>query len=160
MRVYLSLGSNLGDRAANLSTALDALRETEGISVGAVSHRYATEPVGVTDQPEFLNLAAEIETDLAPLELLNAVNAIERALGRAPSGRWGPRNIDIDIVLWGELTVESDVLTIPHREFRNRAFVLSPLAELAAEAIDPVTGKTIAALAARPEVQGGIRRID
>lgn len=160
MRVYLSLGSNLGDRGANLSAALDALDDTEGVAVTAVSQRYATEPVGVTDQPEFLNLAAEIETDLAPLELLNVVKRIEQALGRTPTERWGPRSVDIDIVLWGGLMLESEVLTIPHREFRNRAFVLTPLRELAGDMVDPVTGRTVAELAALPEVRGAIRPIE
>lgn len=160
MRVYLSLGSNLGDRGANLSAALDALDDAEGVAVTAVSQRYATEPVGVTDQPEFLNLAAEIETDLAPLELLNVVKSIEQALGRTPTERWGPRSVDIDIVLWGGLMLDSEVLTIPHREFRNRAFVLAPLRELAGDLVDPVTGRTVAELAARPEVRGAIRPIE
>ncbi len=160
MRVYLSLGSNLGDRNANLSAALEALHEVDGVTVTAVSRHYATEPMGVADQPEFLNLAAEIETDLTPLELLNAVKRIEQALGRTLTERWGPRSVDIDIVLWGDLILESDVLTIPHREFRSRAFVLVPLSELAATMVDPVTGNTVAELAARPEARGAIRPID
>jgi 2-amino-4-hydroxy-6-hydroxymethyldihydropteridine diphosphokinase len=158
MRVHLSLGSNLGDRAANLRAALDALDRLDGVAVWAVSHAYETEPVGKTDQPEFLNVAAEIETDLEPLELLNAVKGIEADLGRVPAERWGPRTIDIDIVLWGPRIEATERLALPHPEFRKRAFVLTPLAELAPDAADPVTGRRVAELAAGPEAQGRVVR--
>lgn len=147
MRVLLSLGSNLGDRDAYLSEAVNALAELPGVALVAASTRHDTAPVGVVDQPAFLNMAAEIETDLAPLELLNAVKAIESRLGRQPTYRWGPRVIDIDLILWGEMCFESETLTLPHPAFRDRAFVLKPLAEIAPEAVDPVTGKTVAELA-------------
>jgi 2-amino-4-hydroxy-6-hydroxymethyldihydropteridine diphosphokinase len=160
MRVLLSLGSNLGDRGAHLRAALDALDRLEGVAVTAVSHAYETEPVGKTDQPVFVNVAAEIETDLEPLELLNAVKSIERGLGRVPAERWGPRVIDIDLVLWGETVLRTPELTLPHREFRKRAFVLAPLAEIAPGAVDPVTGLTVAELAGRPEAQGRVIRRD
>lgn len=160
MRVYLSLGSNLGDRKANLEAALAALDGWDGVSVTKRSHFYETEPVGEVDQPEFLNMAAEIETALEPIELLNAIKAIEAELGRKPSERWGPRSIDIDMVLWGGRVVETERLALPHKEFRNRAFVLAPLAEIAPDAVDPVTGKTIVELAARPEVQGRAAKVN
>lgn len=158
MRIHLSLGSNVGDRISHLRSALEALDRWEGVRVTAVSQVYETEPVGKTDQRAFLNLAAEIETDLDPLELLNAAKAIERAGGRVPGERWGPRPIDIDIVLWSSRVWESETLTLPHPAFRERAFVLAPLAEIAADAVDPVTGLTVAQLAARPEVQGRVER--
>lgn len=158
MRVYLSLGSNLGDRAAILRAALSALAEVRHVQLAAVSDCYETEPVGKTDQPAFLNLAAAIETDLEPLELLDAVKDIERGLGRAPGERWGPRAIDIDLVLWGMRTIESETLTLPHAEFRKRAFVLTPLAEIAPQEIDPATGKTVSELAASPEAEGRVAR--
>lgn len=153
-RIFLSLGSNLGDRGGNLAAGLEALGKTPRVAVLAVSHAYETEPAGVENQPGFLNLAAEIETDLEPLELLNVVKKVELELGRRPTDRWGPRTIDIDIVLWGNRVSETARLSLPHPEFRNRDFVLSPLAEIAPEVVDPVSGRTIAELAARPRLDG------
>jgi len=157
--VHLSLGSNLGDRETHLRTALDALAGLEGVIVVKVSHHYETEPLGKGDQPDFLNLAAEIETELTPLELLAAIKEIEVQQGRIPTERWGPRVVDIDIVLWGDTVAESDVLTLPHKAFRNRAFVLAPLAEIAPDVVDPVSGMTIAQLAAQPNVEGRVARL-
>lgn len=156
MRVYLSLGSNEGCRRANLTAAIQALDAQDKVRVTARSRWYETEPVGKTDQPLFLNMAVEIETDLEPLELLHAIKAIEREGGRRPSDRWGPRPIDIDIVLWGDHVMDCEELTLPHKEFRRRAFVLVPLAEIAPETVDPVSGLTVAELAAQPEAQGTV----
>ncbi|MBI2432350.1 MAG: 2-amino-4-hydroxy-6-hydroxymethyldihydropteridine diphosphokinase [Candidatus Hydrogenedentes bacterium] len=147
-RVLLSLGSNLGDRKVNLEAALAMLAETPGVRVLRQSRVYETMPVGVVDQPEFLNLAAEIETDLAPLELLNVAQDIERRLGRTPTFRWGPRVLDIDIILWGRQVIREARLEVPHPRFRERFFVLVPLAEIAPDAVDPETGRTVAELAA------------
>jgi 2-amino-4-hydroxy-6-hydroxymethyldihydropteridine diphosphokinase len=147
MRVWLSLGSNLGDRAGHLADALLRLNTVPQVSVQAVSSVHETQAMGEREQPAFLNLAAEIETELTPLELLKAVKEVETAMGRQPTYRWGPRVIDIDLILWGTHTCDTPVLTLPHREFRNRAFVLAPLAEIAPDAIDPVTGKSVAQLA-------------
>ena len=156
MRVHLSLGSNLGDRVANLHAALRALNATDGIAVMTASQVYETEPLGDGAQVRFANLAAEIETAFEPLELLDAVKGIETALGRTHGPRWGPRIIDIDIVLCGPTVVETDRLIVPHRAFRNRAFVLTPLAEIAPSAIDPVTGRTVGQLARQPDLQGRV----
>jgi 2-amino-4-hydroxy-6-hydroxymethyldihydropteridine diphosphokinase len=117
-----------------------------------------TEPVGPPGQPPYLNLAAEIETDLDPLELLKAAKDIEARLGREAGVRWGPRPIDIDIVLWGDRIVDLPELAIPHREFRNRAFVLVPLAQIAPDAVDPVTGRRIEELARAANLQGQVLR--
>jgi 2-amino-4-hydroxy-6-hydroxymethyldihydropteridine diphosphokinase len=143
MRVYLSLGVNIGDRAAMLDRAVRALEDSKHIGVARCSRHHETEPVGVVDQPRFLNMAVEIETELNPLELLEVVKTLETALGRVPAERWGPRAIDIDIILMGDRVVDTPELAVPHREFRNRAFVLEPLAEIAPEAVDPVTGRTV-----------------
>ena len=128
---YLGLGSNVGDRAAQISAALTAL-PAEGIEVEAVSSLYETEPVGeVLDQPDFLNAAARIRTALEPEELLDACKRIEAAQGREAGGpRHGPRPIDIDLLLLGDVELETDRLTLPHPEVRSRRFVLLPLLEL------------------------------
>jgi len=158
MFVQLSLGSNLGDRASALQAALRALAATEGVRLVAYSHCYETEPIGIKEQPAFLNMAVEIETALTPLELLNTVKALEADIGRQKSGRWGPREIDIDIILWGDLEYACDRLTLPHREFRERAFVLVPMAEIAPDAVDPVTGQSISVLAQCPGMEGWIEK--
>lgn len=157
--VHLSLGSNVGDRRAMLRAAVDALDAADGVRVCKASSMYETAPVGGVPQPEFLNMAVEVETALAPLELLAAVKGIERKLGRVPSERWGPRAIDIDIVLWEDAVLDEPDLTVPHREFRRRAFVLAPLAEIAPDAVDPVTGATVSALAASDEARGAVERV-
>lgn len=159
MRVYLSLGSNLGDRLAHLEAALKQLGAHERIQLTACSGCYEASPVGSLNQPVFLNMAAEIETDLDPLELLNVAKEIEAGLGRRETYRWGPRVVDIDLILCGSAIVECERLTVPHPEFRRRAFVLQPLAEIAPQAIDPETKKTVAELARSPEAEGQVRRL-
>jgi 2-amino-4-hydroxy-6-hydroxymethyldihydropteridine diphosphokinase len=128
---YLGLGSNQGDRLANLRAARAAL-ERHGIEVMGSSSAYETEPQGeVTDQPDFLNACLRIRTALDPEQLLDVCKAVERELGRGPAGpRHGPRPIDIDVLLLGGVEVESDRLTLPHPELRNRRFVIEPLLEL------------------------------
>jgi 2-amino-4-hydroxy-6-hydroxymethyldihydropteridine diphosphokinase len=133
---YLGLGSNLGDRQRNLEQAVSALDGTSGIRVMRVSSFRVTPPYGVEDQPEFLNGVVEAETELDPPALLAAVKEIETKLGRVPSYRWGPRQIDIDILLYDRLRWESPELTIPHPGILVRPFVTEPLAELAPEALE------------------------
>jgi 2-amino-4-hydroxy-6-hydroxymethyldihydropteridine diphosphokinase len=155
--VYLSLGSNLGDREAALRAALAALR-TEGVDLVRCSSVYETEPVGLRPQPWFLNLVAELETALDPEELLRVIHRVEAALGRARAVRWGPRSIDIDILLYGTVTLATDVLTIPHPALASRRFVLEPLAELAPDLALPGGGTVSDALAAAGD-EPAVRRI-
>ena len=151
-RVYLALGSNLGDRLANLSRALQAL--SPYAAVQRVSPVVETDPWGVLDQPDFLNQVAEAETDLPPLELLAGLKEIERTLGRQPGVRYGPRLIDLDILLYGELCAELPGLSLPHPRMAERAFVLVPLAALAPHALHPPTGRTIAELLGAVDARG------
>jgi 2-amino-4-hydroxy-6-hydroxymethyldihydropteridine diphosphokinase len=133
-RAYVGLGSNLGDREATIRAALDALAEEDGIEVVAVSSLRDTEPVGVGPQPRFLNGAAELETTLSARELLDRLLETERRLGRTRvPGEHGPRTIDLDLLLYGDETIDEPGLTIPHPRLHERPFVLEPLAELAAE---------------------------
>jgi 2-amino-4-hydroxy-6-hydroxymethyldihydropteridine diphosphokinase len=131
LRGYLGLGSNVGDRLANLRAARDAL-ESRGVKVLAASSVYETEPQGeILDQPDFLNAALQIETELGPEELLDASKAVERELGREPGGRrHAPRPIDVDVLLLGDVEHRSERLTLPHAEVTSRRFVLEPLLEL------------------------------
>jgi 2-amino-4-hydroxy-6-hydroxymethyldihydropteridine diphosphokinase len=139
--IYLALGSNLGQRQANLTAALGQLRVF--ISLQKISALYETEPVGYHDQPAFLNIACSGYTSLSPQELLAHLKMIEQQLGRQTTFRNGPRTIDIDILLYDDLVLTQENLVIPHPRMRERAFVLVPLAEIAATLHDPVNGHTI-----------------
>ena len=136
-RVYLSLGSNLGDREANLRSALEQLQPRR------VSPIYETEPVDFTAQPFFLNLVAEVETGLMPLQYLNLMQRIERQLGRIRGVPKGPRSLDIDVLLFGDRIIRSPRLQVPHPRLHERRFVLMPLADLVPNLRHPVTGRTI-----------------
>jgi 2-amino-4-hydroxy-6-hydroxymethyldihydropteridine diphosphokinase len=134
---YLSLGSNIGDREANLRAALDRLQPTR------VSPIYETEPVDYTNQSWFLNLAAEIQTDLLPRQLLTLTQRIERELGRIRTIAKGPRTLDIDILLFGGVTMHTRELEIPHPRMAERRFVLRPLADIAADVRHPLTHRSV-----------------
>jgi 2-amino-4-hydroxy-6-hydroxymethyldihydropteridine diphosphokinase len=138
---YLSLGSNLGDRAANLNEAITRLASLG--KVVAVSSFYETEPVEVTAQPWFLNCAVKLDTQKMPRQLLTGILDLEREMGRRRNQNKGPRNIDIDILLFGTSIVEAKGLTIPHPGLHERRFVLEPLTEIGAEVRHPVFKKTI-----------------
>ena len=141
--VYLSLGSNIGDRERNLRDAVELLAEPELRAV-RVSSFYETAPLEVLDQPWFLNAVVEAETDLFPKQLLARVQRIEQALGRRRLKPKGPRTIDIDILLYGGAVIDADELQVPHPRLAERRFVLEPLAELAPNLHHPVTGRTVA----------------
>ncbi len=139
--VYLALGANLGRRRKTLQSAVEALGEA--MAIEAISPIYETEPWGIVDQPTFLNLCLSGQTWLSPAELLATVKMIERRLGRVDGERWGPRLIDIDVILYGDRVVEDGQINVPHPRFHERAFVLVPLADIAGETVDPRSGKRV-----------------
>lgn len=148
MRAYVGLGSNLGDREAMLRAALGQLAREPGIELVTTSGVRETEPVGFLDQPPFLNAAAAVETELPPRELLERLLGIERRLGRTRSGpRFGPRTIDLDLLLYGDEVIEEPGLQVPHPRLAERAFALEPLAELDPELVVPGLGPVPALLA-------------
>lgn len=142
---YLSLGSNLGDREENLRSAMREL-DDPGFRVRRVSAIVETAPMYLTDQPAFLNVVVEVETSLAPEDVLRRIEAVEQKLGRQRVVPNGPRTIDIDIVLFGDVVMDTAELTIPHPKMAERRFVLEPLAELAPALVHPVLGRTITEL--------------
>jgi 2-amino-4-hydroxy-6-hydroxymethyldihydropteridine diphosphokinase len=156
---YLGLGSNVGDSAEHLRAAIELLRE-RGIEVDAVSFAYLTEPVGeILDQPDFLNAAIRIRTELEPEQLLDVCKAVEAERGRSSEApRHSPRPLDVDLLLLGDLELETERLTLPHREVTSRRFVLAPLLELDPGLMLPGGTRLANALAALPEGQRVDRR--
>ncbi|HXG76790.1 MAG TPA: 2-amino-4-hydroxy-6-hydroxymethyldihydropteridine diphosphokinase [Gaiellaceae bacterium] len=147
-RAYVGLGANLGAREETIARALELLAATPGVQVAAVSSLRETDPVGPLAQPDFLNGAALLETSLSPRELLDALLEIERRLGRVRDGtRWGPRTIDLDLLLYGEQVVEEPGLRVPHPRLHERRFALEPLAELDPALRIPGRGRVADALA-------------
>jgi 2-amino-4-hydroxy-6-hydroxymethyldihydropteridine diphosphokinase len=145
--VYLGLGSNVGDSETLLRAALDELNGPD-LKLLKASSLYETEPIGLRDQPWFLNMAAEFETELFPKQLLHRIAAVEKSLGRKRTVRNGPRTIDIDILLYGNAVVNTEELEIPHPRYRERRFTLAPLAELNPGLRDPITHTSMAEMLA------------
>jgi 2-amino-4-hydroxy-6-hydroxymethyldihydropteridine diphosphokinase len=136
-RVLVGLGSNVGDRLGFLQKAVHELERTPGISVTSISCVYETEPVGKKNQPQFLNAAIELSCSVSALQLYERMKEIERLIGRTPTERWGPREIDLDLLYFNDEVIESPMFIVPHRDSSNRRFVLVPLSEIAADFVDP-----------------------
>lgn len=148
----MGLGSNVGDRLANLRAAVGELRSAEGVDVVRTSSVYDTDPVG-PPQANFLNAVLEIATSLVPVELVRRFKAIEQELGREPSETWGPRAIDLDLLLYGDKVIDEPSVRVPHPEMTKRAFVLIPLAEIAPDVEVPGFG-SVAELSERVDAEG------
>ena len=161
MKAYIGLGSNLGDREANIRQALQFLEQLPETTIVRGSSLYDTEPVGVSDQPNFLNGVVQIETHLAPRQLLWNLMLIERRLGRVRTQPWGPRVIDLDLLLYGDEVVDEDDLQVPHPLMTQRSFVMVPLVEIEPLLVHPVTNQTMLSilqrLGADPLVKHGSR---
>jgi len=161
VKVFVGLGSNLGEREPMIRLALEALSRLPGTRLVKASSLYDTEPVGEVDQPNFLNAVAQLDTELTARQLLWNLLLIEKRLGRVRTQRWGPRTIDLDLLLHGSLVLDEPELTVPHPELTARSFVLVPLVELDPLLVHPVTGETLlhhlSRLNTRPPVKRGSR---
>jgi 2-amino-4-hydroxy-6-hydroxymethyldihydropteridine diphosphokinase len=148
-RVLVGLGSNVGDRLGFLQRALHALEGTPGIRLTSVSSVYETEPVGTKNQPPFLNAAVELRGTVSAALVYERLKEIERLIGRTPTERWGPREIDLDLLYFDDEIIDNPTFIVPHRESSNRRFVLIPLSEIAADFIDPAKNCSVQTLLER-----------
>ena len=146
-RVFLGLGSNVGERQKFLNRAAQELKKLRDTKLVWVSSVYETDPVGKTDQAKFLNAALEVETALPPKELHSELKSIEQRMGRTKGERWGPREIDLDILLYDGLVFSDNELRVPHPEMEGRKFVLVPLNEIAPDVVHPINGMTVEEMA-------------
>ena len=160
MRVFIGLGSNVGRRRKRIEGAIALLRALPGVKVIKQAAWYETEPVGMEDQRWFINTVVEVETELTPQELLRHCKGIEREVGRRERGRFGPREVDLDLLLHGDLVLEEDGLVLPHPELHRRRFVLEPLCELAPELVHPRLGRSLRGLLADLDERKRVIRLD
>jgi len=158
-RVFLGLGSNIGDRLGFLNRAAAEISRLRGTTIVWASSVYETSPVGKEPQASFLNAVLEVTTSLPPGELLPEVKGLEQKIGRSPGERWGPREIDIDILLYDGVVVRDAAVAVPHPEMENRRFVLVPLREIAPDVVHPVSGMTVEELARACRDSGRVVRI-
>ncbi|OCA91583.1 2-amino-4-hydroxy-6-hydroxymethyldihydropteridine diphosphokinase [Pseudobacillus wudalianchiensis] len=156
-KAFLSLGTNLGDRFANLQAALHLLQSYEAVTVGKLSSIYETEPVGYTDQPAFLNMVIQVTTSLSAEELLDLCLSIEQELGRIREFKWGPRIIDLDILMYNQDNIESEKLIVPHPRMHERAFVLVPLIEINPNICSPESDMPLEEALSSIEERKGVR---
>ena len=148
---YIGFGSNIGDRLKHIQNAIHILSIMEEITLQKISSIYKTDPVGYEAQAQFLNGAAAIQTSLSPLSLLHTLKNIETTVGRQHRIRWGPREIDLDILIYGDLCLQTEKLVVPHPEMHLRRFVLAPLAEIAPDVVHPVFQEAVQTLLERLE---------
>lgn len=160
MRVFIGLGSNVGRRKENIARAIELLGAVTENRVVRQASWYETEPVGVEDQRWFINTAVEVETEFTPGELLRRLKEIEREVGRRRRGRWGPREVDLDLLLYDGLYLEEDELVLPHPELHRRRFVLEPLCELAPDMRHPRLNKPLRELLAELDERKRVIRLD
>jgi 2-amino-4-hydroxy-6-hydroxymethyldihydropteridine diphosphokinase len=159
--VYLSLGSNVGDRIDNLTGAMEEINKYKNnLFIGIKSSFYETEPVGFLDQPFFINMALMVHTTYEPIELLNICKKIELTLGRKKREHMHEREIDLDILFFNGIVIESEILTVPHKELYNRRFVLEPLNEIAPDFICPKTNKSVSSLFFECRDRSQVKRIN
>jgi 2-amino-4-hydroxy-6-hydroxymethyldihydropteridine diphosphokinase len=158
--IFLGLGSNQGDKVNNLRKAFDILRSLENFKIKAWSSLYETEPVGVADQPVFVNCVIRAESSMDPHSLLSWLKSVEFKLGREPNTHNRPRPIDIDILLYDDIDMESLELTVPHSRLKGRRFALEPLLEIKPDAVDPATNKPFSEFLAKVKSQKLIKLID
>ncbi len=158
MRAFIGLGSNLGERETTVREALEQISQLTDTTLVRVSSLYDSEAMGPEEQPDFVNAVAQVETGLSARQLLWNLLLIEKRLGRARSQKWGPRTIDLDLLLFGDQVIDDDDLSVPHPEITRRSFVLAPLAELEPGLIHPLTGQSVTVHLSQLHTRPPVRR--